>query len=108
MAFVQLSGSFYLPTMLLICCHATNKGIVVMGVWSNHAFIIYHIFSCSFGNKRMCLLTRVYSMCVKQRSNIFGNHHPHGATVHFIANANSFVALIPKPTTQPTYQPTIA
>ena len=37
-----------------------QKGVMVMGVWSIFPFAIKRIFPCSFGNKRMHLLTRVY------------------------------------------------
>ena len=70
MAFVQLSGSFYLPSTLIICClvHALSKRRAVIGGVVN--FIIKHIlgikriFPCSFGNKRMHLLTHVYGITV--------------------------------------------
>ena len=50
--------------------HVYQKGVAVFGVWSIFAFIIKRIlgikriFPCSFGNKRMRLLTRVYGMSV--------------------------------------------
>ena len=50
---------------LLICCHVhmlPKRGVVVFGVWSILPFIIKCIFTCNFGNKRMRLLTCVYSM----------------------------------------------
>ena len=65
-------SSFYLPTTLLICCkvhmHATNEDIAVLRVWSIFPFAIKRIlgikriFPCSFENKHMRLLTRVYGI----------------------------------------------
>ena len=51
---------------LLSCTRATNEGIAVLEVWSIFPFAIKRILgikrisSCSFENKRMRLLTRVY------------------------------------------------
>ena len=53
-------------THFLSCTRATNEGIAVLEVWSIFSFVIKrilgikHIFPCSFENKRMRLLTRVY------------------------------------------------
>ena len=53
-------------THLLSSTRATNKGIAVLEVWSIFSFAIKRIlgikriFPCSFANKRMRLLTRVY------------------------------------------------
>ena len=53
-------------THLLSSTRATNEGIAVLEVWSIFPFAIKRIlgikriFPCSFANKRMCLLTRVY------------------------------------------------
>ena len=57
------SSSFYLPTAF---ARATNEGIAVLEVWSNFPFAIKRILGikciapCSFENKRIRLLTRVY------------------------------------------------
>ena len=54
-------------THLLSSTRATNEGIAVLEVWSIFPFAIKRIlgikriFPCSFANKRMRLLTRVYS-----------------------------------------------
>ena len=51
--------------------HVYQKGVAVFGVWSIFAFIIKRIlgikriFPCSFGNKRMRLLTHVYGNMLK-------------------------------------------
>ena len=53
-------------THLLSSTRATNEGIAVLEVWSIFPFAIKRIlgikriFPCSFANKRMRLLTRVY------------------------------------------------
>ena len=53
-------------THLLSSIRATNEGIAVLEVWSIFPFAIKRIlgikriFPCSFANKRMRLLTRVY------------------------------------------------
>ena len=69
--FVQLLGSFHLPSTLLICCtHATKESSWFWGcgLFFILPFIIMrilgikHIFPCSFGNKHMHLLTRVYGL----------------------------------------------
>ena len=69
MAFVQLSGSFHLRSILLICCHVHMLPKRHRGFWGVvnsclsllSAYLgIKHIFPCSFGNKCMCLLTHVY------------------------------------------------
>ena len=58
----------FLQAHLLLSTHATNEGIVVLEVWSIFPFAIKrilgikHIFPCSFENKRMRLLTRVYGI----------------------------------------------
>jgi len=63
-----LPGNSYTTHLLSSTC-ATNKGIVVLEVWSIFPFAIKHIlgikriFPCSFANKRMHLLTHVYGMC---------------------------------------------
>ena len=55
-------------THLLSSTRATNEGITVLEVWSIFPFAIKRIlgikriFPCSFANKRMLLLTRVYGM----------------------------------------------
>jgi len=63
--------SFYVPTTLLrllSSTRATNEGIAVLEVWSIYSFAIRRIlgikriFPCSFENKRMHLLTRVYGI----------------------------------------------
>ena len=41
-----------------LSCTRTTRGVAVLGVWSIFAF--HYISPCSFGNKRMCLLTCVY------------------------------------------------
>ena len=67
---VQYRRSLRLGSSVMYTCY--QKGIVVLEVWSNFAFIIKcilgikHIFSCSFGNKRMRLLTRVYGTACDQ------------------------------------------
>ena len=54
-------------THLLSSTHATNECIVVLEVWLIFPFAIKRIlgikriFTCNFENKRMHLLTRVYS-----------------------------------------------
>ena len=61
-------------THLLSSTRATNEGIAVLEVWSIFPFVIKCIlgikciFSCSFANKRMCLLTRVYGMLTHRAS----------------------------------------
>ena len=58
-------------THLLSSTRATNEGIAVLEVWSIFPFTIKRIlgikriFPCSFANKRMRLLTRVYGMCTR-------------------------------------------
>ena len=53
-------------THLLSSARAINEGIAVLEVWSIFPFTIKrilgikHIFPCSFENKRIRLLTRVY------------------------------------------------
>ena len=55
-------------TQLLSSTRATNEGIAVLEVWSFFSFAIKRIlgikriFPCSFANKRMRLLTRVYGI----------------------------------------------
>ena len=55
---------------LLSCTRTTNEGIAVLEVWSIFPFAIKcilgikHIFPCSFENKRMHLLTRVYGIYI--------------------------------------------
>ena len=49
-------------THLLSSTRATNEGITVLEVWSIFPFTIKCIFPCSFPNKRMRLLTRVYGI----------------------------------------------
>ena len=49
-------------THLLSSTRATNEGNVVLEVWSIFPFAIKRIFPCSFANKRMRLLTRVYGI----------------------------------------------
>ena len=66
---------FFLPanytTQLLSSTCATNEGIAVLEVWSIFPFAIKRIlgikriFPCSFKNKRMHLLTRVYGIAKK-------------------------------------------
>ena len=66
-------SSSFLPansytTHLLSSKRATNEGIAVLEVWSIFPFAIKRIlgikriFPCSFANKRMRLLTRVYGI----------------------------------------------
>ena len=67
---------FFLPanytTHLLSSTRAANEGITVLEVWSIFPFAIKHIlgikriFPCSFENKRMCLLTRVYGIAPRK------------------------------------------
>ena len=45
----------------------------VFEVWSTFPFAIKHIFPCSFGNKRMRLLTRVYG--IRTFMSWFGGAH---------------------------------
>ena len=59
-------------THLLSSKRATNEGIAVLELWSILPFaikrilgIIKRIFPCSFANKRMHLLTRVYGTCTE-------------------------------------------
>ena len=60
-----LPANSYTTHLLSSKC-ATNEGIAVLEVWSNFPFTIKRIlgikriFPCSFANKRMRLLTRVY------------------------------------------------
>ena len=49
-------------TRLFCHVHVLPKKRRSFGVWSIFAFIIKRIFPCSFGNKRMHLLTRVYGI----------------------------------------------
>ena len=55
---------------LLSSTRATNEGITVLEVWSIFPFAIKRIlgikriFPCSFANKRMRLLTRVYGITI--------------------------------------------
>ena len=64
-------------THLLSSTRATNQAIVVLEVWSIFPFTIKrilgikHIFPCSFANKRMRLLTRVYGSELGIQENIF-------------------------------------
>ena len=61
-----------IPATQLFChVHVLPKRCRGFGMWSIFTFVIKHIlgnkciFPCSFGNKRMCLLTRVYGIeCV--------------------------------------------
>ena len=61
----ELSGSFYLPNTLS-CTRATKETSQFWGCGQFLPFTIKRIlgikriFPCSFENKRMCLLTRVY------------------------------------------------
>ena len=63
-----LPANSYTTHLLSSTC-ATNEGIAVLEVWSIFSFAIKRIlrikriFPCSFANKRMRLLTRVYGMC---------------------------------------------
>ena len=50
-------------THLLSNTRATNEGIAVLEVWSIFPFAIKGIFPCSFENKCIRLLTRVYGIC---------------------------------------------
>ena len=52
-------NSFYLQSTLIVM-YTCQIGVTVLGVWSILPLIIKRIFPCSFGNKRICLLTRVY------------------------------------------------
>ena len=66
----ELSGSFYLPSTLS-CTRATKEASRFWRCGQFLPFIIKHIlgikriFPCSFGNKRMRLLTRVYGIMQK-------------------------------------------
>ena len=51
-------------THLLSSTRATNEAIAVLEVLSIFPFAIKRIFPCSFANKRMRLLTRVYGIMV--------------------------------------------
>ena len=71
MVFVQLWIFFHLPSTLLICCHVhvlPKRRHSFGGCGWFLPFIIKrvlgikHIFTCSFGNKRIHLLIRVYSI----------------------------------------------
>ena len=59
-------------THLLSSTRATNEGIAVLEVWSIFPFaikrilVIKRLFPCSFANKCMRLLTRVYGMVQNQ------------------------------------------
>ena len=52
------------------------RGVTILGVWSILPFIIKHmlgikrIFPCSFGNKCMRLLTRVYRIVIHVRCTV--------------------------------------
>ena len=51
---------FFLPSEYADMYMCYQRGVVVLGVWSILPFIIKHIFPCTFGNKCMRLITRVY------------------------------------------------
>ena len=61
---------FFLPAEYAVMYTCYQRDIAILGVWSILPFTIKRIlgikriFPCSFGNKRMRLLTRVYGMCV--------------------------------------------
>ena len=69
-------------THLLSSTRATNEGIAVLEVWSifpfaikrilgiKHILGIKRIFPCSFANKRVRLLTRVYGITICETSQV--------------------------------------
>ena len=64
-------------THLLSSTHATNEAITVLEVWSIFPFAIKCIlgikciFPCSFANKRMRLLTRVYGSSADSKTGTY-------------------------------------
>ena len=67
---------------------------MVLGVWSIFAFIIKCIFPCSFGYKRMRLLTRVYGMSNSHIKDVFFTaNHPRiciNTTIHLRTSISTY------------------